>query len=119
MVVPRALMGVNGRKIGFVRQFRFSAGVRLGVGTKYIPFLWVVCNVSLHFLEIEVLLLAGPIFCPYIWSANRKSRPAPPGRFDVIMYGDRLEQVALMPRSGNQISKSHVGTLINPTAAFW
>lgn len=41
--------GVNGRKIGFVRQFRFSAGVRLGVGTKYIPFLWVVCNVSLHF----------------------------------------------------------------------
>lgn len=64
MVVPRALMGVNGRKIGFVRQFRFSAGVRLGVGTKYIPFLWVVCNVSLHFLEIEVLLLAWSYFLP-------------------------------------------------------
>lgn len=27
--------------------------------------------------------------------------------------------VTLMPRSGNRMSGSHVGTLINPAAAFW
>ena len=71
-------MGVNGRKIGFVRQFRFFAGVRLGVGTKYIPFLWAVCNVSFHFLEIgsaRLCIWAGLIFARiYVLPIERADR---------------------------------------------
>lgn len=112
MVVPRALMGVKSVSCAnSVCPLEYASVLVLNTYHFSGSFATYRCT----FTRLRFYFWPGPIFCPYIWSAYRKSGPAPPGRFDVIMYGDRLEQVALMPRSGNQISKS----ILQPRSGNW
>lgn len=118
MVVPRALMGVKSVSYAnSVSSLEYTSMLVLNTYHFSGSCAMYRCPFSRLALRGFGLILFLPVYM--VCLSKEQTGAASFWQFDVIIYGDRLEHVTLMPRSGNPLSGSHVGTLINPAAAFW